>query len=190
VDPGVGGPRRVLAIRSQHFTFLAPDNGVLDSVLHEQQVNEAVEIDVFRSKRFLMASVSHTFHGRDIFAPIAAHLSMGKRLHSFGKTTKLGDVRPPFVRGKMSPVKACILHIDHFGNMITNIFSDGRQDIHTIAVSNALISRWIQTYEDAPDRTPCMIIGSSGLVEIVVKKDHAARLLNADIQSPVTVYWS
>ncbi|MBI3005701.1 MAG: SAM-dependent chlorinase/fluorinase [Ignavibacteriales bacterium] len=192
VDPGVGSQRRILAVRSQHYTFLAPDNGLLDFVLIQTPAKEIVQIDLLKAKRFLPSNVSSTFHGRDILAPIAAYLSSGKKLQSFGKRIKLPGIREPFVNGKKSAVKPCILHIDHFGNIVTNILVAGlsTQDIQTMAVGKALVSRWIHHYDEAPDRTPCFITGSSGLVEIVVKKDNAARLLSASVNSPLTIYWT
>ncbi|MBI4429093.1 MAG: SAM-dependent chlorinase/fluorinase [Ignavibacteriales bacterium] len=192
VDPGVGSRRRILAMRSSQYTFLAPDNGVMDFILQEVPMREILEIDPLKAKKFLPSHISSTFHGRDIFAPIAAYLSTGRKLRTFGKRARVGDVQTLFVNGKSTPVRPCILHIDHFGNIVTNILAEGTntEKIQTVAVGKALVSRWIQHYDEAPDKSPCMIIGSSGLVEIVVKKDHAARLLNASVNSPVMVYWS
>ena len=178
-------------MRSPLYTFVAPDNGVLSFVMNETRIREIFEIDVLKAGKFLSPNISPTFHGRDIFAPIAAYLSLGKKLQSFGKRIRPSDVQTPFVKDKASTVKPCILHVDHFGNIITNVLDEGGnlQGIQTVAVGKALVSRWIRNYDEAPDRTPCLIVGSSGLMEITVKKDHAARLLSASVNSPLTVYW-
>jgi len=191
VDPGVGTERKILAAKSSGYVFLAPDNGLLNFVLSGEKKPEVREVEIQRSKLFHLENVSTTFHGRDIFAPIAALISKSGTISMLGRKLKHDLLSSPFVKGKSDPQKPAILHIDHFGNVVTNIQVKAHeaQGIRMMSVGNSLVSRWIRNYEEAPDRTPCMIIGSSGLVEVVVKKDNAAKLLNATIHTPLSVYW-
>jgi hypothetical protein len=190
VDPGVGSRRKIIAVKSGKHVFLAPDNGLLNLVLSDQKIIEAVEIDLIKAKRFVSPEVSSTFHGRDIFAPLAAHLSLGRRIQSFGERVRLDHIPSPLVSAKSGTSKPLVIHVDHFGNLVSNISGTLAKEIQTLAVGKALVNRWTQNYDDAPGKTPCMIVGSGGLIEIVVKKDHAAKLLGATVGMPVTIYWA
>jgi len=190
VDPGVGSKRKIIAVKSAKHIFLAPDNGLLDLVLSDQKIVEAVQVDPVKTKDFILQEVSSTFHGRDIFAPLAAHLSLGKKIQSFGDKVRLDHIPSSLVSAKSGTSKPQVIHVDHFGNLVSNISGTLAKEIQTLAVGKALVNRWTQNYDDAPDKTPCMIVGSGGLIEIVVKKDHAAKLLGAAVGMPVTIYWS
>ena len=102
-------------------------------------------------------------------------------------------VHSPFVHGLENVTNAAVLHVDRFGNIITNIRMDdwaiAEKKIKAVAVGSNLISRWARTYSDAPENTPCLLIGSSGLVEISVKLKSAAALLTASVGMPIRVYW-
>ena len=190
VDPGVGSKRKIIAVKSDKHVFLAPDNGLLNIVLSDRKIVEAVHVDPVKTKDLILQDVSPTFHGRDIFAPLAAHISLGRRIQSFGEKFRLDHIPSPFVNAKGGTSKPLVIHVDHFGNLVSNISGALANEIHTLAVGKALVNRWTQNYDDAPDKTPCMIVGSGGLIEIVVKKDHAAKLLGASVGMPVTIYWS
>ena len=163
---------------------------MLDLVLSDQKIVEAVHVDPVKTEDFVLREVSSTFHGRDIFAPLAAHLSLGKRVQSFGKKIRIANTPSVLVQARSGTSKPLVVHVDHFGNLVTNISGVLAKEIQTLAVGKALVNRWTQNYDDAPDKTPCMIVGSGGLIEIVVKKDHAAKLLGAAVGMPVTIYWS
>ncbi len=190
VDPGVGSRRKIIAVKSTNHVFLAPDNGLLNLVLSHQKIVEVVQVDPLKTKDFILQEVSSTFHGRDIFAPLAAHLSLGRRIQSFGERVRLDHIPSSFVNAKSGTSKPLVIHVDHFGNLVSNISGTLANAIQMLAVGKALVNRWTQNYDDAPDKTPCMIVGSGGLIEIVVKKDHAAKLLGAAVGMPVTIYWS
>jgi S-adenosylmethionine hydrolase len=87
----------------------------------------------------------------------------------------------------------CVLHIDNFGNIITNLQSfeveKSMKAIQTISIGSNMVSKWIRFYDEAPDNTPCLIVGSSGLVEISAKNNSAAHLLRASLDSKLKVYW-
>ena len=193
VDPGVGSARRILGVRTPRGTFLAPDNLLLDFILAEESVIEAVE--VFQKKSpFTLSRISSTFHGRDIFAPVAAHLSNGRKLTQVGKTIAIHRPRSPFVRvGGEKAAAGTVLHIDRFGNIVTNLRAESYEEASTavkeVAIGGRPIRRWSATYAEAPAGTPCCILGSSGLVEISVRNDSAARRLKARIGNSLTIRW-
>jgi S-adenosylmethionine hydrolase len=195
VDPGVGSARRILAVATKTYTFLGPDNGVLDFVLSDERSHTAVEISHqdAEKKSLFLPHVSSTFHGRDIFAPLAAHLSRGVKLTSVGKLVELGDLAPLFVNREAKGTKPSIVHIDRFGNIVTNIVGENpeslRDSISGVQVRRKRITRWIHSYGEAPAGTPCLIVGSSGLVEIVVNAGSAAELFHADLNMPIQILW-
>jgi S-adenosylmethionine hydrolase len=193
VDPGVGSKRNIVCLKTGSHTFIAPDNGLLNFVLSGEKFVRVFEINEKKAAKYLPGSVSSTFHGRDIMAPIAAHISKGVRPDRIGSAVATGEILPQFVHSKVSAVPPGILHIDHFGNVITNLELSKNYaetgDVQAVSLDRHLVSRWIQFYDEAPDNTPCLIEGSSGLLEITVRNGNAARLLNVSLDSQIKVYW-
>jgi len=193
VDPGVGTPRRIIIIRTARWTFLAPDNGLLDLVSSEEKSNLAVAVDLDRLNQhgLVVPEISSTFHGRDIFAPLAAHIARGRRLTSLGDPIQSPRGAFGFVSEKTPLVPPSILHIDRFGNIITNISGDNRafleRSVRGMGVGRTSITSWAKNYESAPARTPCLIVGSSGLVEISVRNGSAADLLAVDFTTRLRI---
>jgi S-adenosylmethionine hydrolase len=204
VDPGVGTERRAIILRTPSADFVAPDNGVLSYVIQQssskpveenanQQITELeteLEVVALTESRFWRSPVSPTFHGRDIFAPVAALLSLGFPPIDFGEATTSVTMLPP-----PRPYKALdgslvghILHIDSFGNLITNIKSDDlpqtKQTI-TIMVGNQLIHGLSRTY--AEGRGILALIGSSGYLEVSLKGGNVGALLNAEVGNEVRI---
>jgi S-adenosylmethionine hydrolase len=179
VDPGVGSARRpILAEAGGHF-FVAPDNGVLSMIYG------AVEhrVRVISNAKLMLKQVSRTFHGRDIFAPAAAHLAAGIAPARFGK--KIDDyVRAAFVtprkvlRGGWSGV---VLKADHFGNLITNFHIDDFPSVRTgaleLRVGGQRIHRLALTYAETAIGEVFAIVGSSGYIEIAANQASAAKTL-------------
>ena len=185
VDPGVGSARRIIGVRSRLFTFLAPDNGLLDYVLSEEKNVHAIKVKEHGAS--IPTKVSGTFHGRDIFAPIAADLSSGISLSRMGHRIHLPQKPSPFVSSAERGTIGKIIHIDRFGNIITNIrWGEPRNGIG-IAVAGRIVRQWISNYAEAPPNRRCLIIGSSGLVEIVLKEGNAAEFLDLDTASPLKI---
>ncbi len=213
VDPGVGTERRAIILRTPSADFVAPDNGVLSYVLQQcksvkgrltpldfltglinnrQQVElglgmEAVTIT---KPQFWRSPVSPTFHGRDIFAPVAARLSLGFPPIDFGETitsvTMLSLPHP--YQAPDSSLVGHILHIDSFGNLITNIKSDDLPQTKraiTIEVGNQLISGLSRTY--AEGKGLLALIGSSGYLEVSLKGGSACAFLNAEVGNEVKI---
>jgi S-adenosyl-L-methionine hydrolase (adenosine-forming) len=193
VDPGVGSKRRIIMMKTKKYVFIAPDNGLLDFVLYQEKTSTAIEVSQSSLKEYILGDISSTFHGRDLIAPIAAYISNGVPLQQFGKSFSLPEIFSPFATYRTDAVQAYILHIDHYGNIITNIRSleaeKSMKEIQTISIGSNMVAQWIRFYDEAPENTPCLIVGSGGLVEVSVKNNSAARLLNATLDSKLKVYW-
>jgi S-adenosylmethionine hydrolase len=187
VDPGVGTERRAIILRTKEADFVAPDNGVLSYVTRQSSDWEAIAIT---EPRFWRHEVSSTFHGRDIFAPVAARLSLGMPLADFGEAITSVTTLPisqPHQAADGSLV-GHIIHIDGFGNLITDIKSGdlpkGKRAL-TIEVGGQLISGLSHTYAEGSGLLA--LIGSDGYLEIAVKEGSASALLSAEVGDEVRV---
>lgn len=188
VDPGVGGNRRILLLRIASRWFLVPDNGILDFVLGEEPVQSATSIRL-KDSPYILSSISHTFHGRDVFAPIAAYVSLGVTPQELGEMIEPPLPKDAFVT-KRSERRASILHIDHFGNIITDVRpGENRRPKGISFLRKKVIRHWARNYKEAPSGVPFLIVGSSGLLEVSLKNDHAARKLKVRAGMPVNVLW-
>ncbi len=194
IDPGVGTDRRALGVEVAGRTVVCPDNGILSWVLRDHPPTAAVELT---ESRFHLPEVSGTFHGRDIFAPVAAHLSLGVPLGDFGPAAEgLVTLDLPQVVTHPRSIAGQVVYIDRFGNLITNIdrdtingwlsgISDGRVSVQLGSLDITGISR---TYGDVLPRHTVAVIGSSGLLEIGVNQGDAAAQLGMGVGFPVMVY--
>jgi S-adenosylmethionine hydrolase len=187
VDPGVGTARDILLMKTKQHLFVAPDNGLLDLVLWQEQKSDLYTLDV--KSRFVRAAlpkaISATFHARDILAPVCALLASGIGPEQIGRKVIRRSSESPFMSQEDTHGPARILHVDHFGNIITNIMPAARAKSRFpqgIKVGQTSVTRWIQTYTEALPNTPSLIVGSSGLVEIVMNQQSAAArlLMGAD----------
>ena len=183
VDPGVGSERAGLAVRTgTGRIYVAPDNGLLTEVLAREGLAEARLIE--NQDLFLPGEASSTFHGRDIFAPVAAHLAGGTSLDSVGpKAEKL--LRLPRNTATVMPnlAKGLVLFIDHYGNILTNIPGSELAKLKTGQLLNLTIKGkpvpvpFLRTYAEAPDDRPFALVNSDGEFEIAVAKGNAAKKL-------------
>jgi S-adenosylmethionine hydrolase len=185
VDPGVGTTREIIVARTRHHIFLAPQNGILDYVLWSEEVADVTVVQTGSPgvRSMLPPAISNTFHGRDVFAPLSAYLARGMGLKELGKSRSVDWIEPPFVDESNPLAQARILDIDRFGNIITNIAGveyAPPPSVRGIKLGSTRIERWIENYESAPPNVPCLIVGSSGLIEIVMKKKSAAAALKAN----------
>jgi S-adenosyl-L-methionine hydrolase (adenosine-forming) len=180
VDPGVGGVRKPILLVTRNYFFVGPDNGLLTLASGKEEVKEVIELT---KKKFFLPRISTTFHGRDIFAPIAAHLSMGVRPALFGG--KLDSwVSLDFAGAEISgrDLVGQILHIDAFGNLISNI---GEDQLLEFAGGNPFLIRagrrtmrgLRRGYWEAKSGEAIALIGSGGFLEISVREGDAGRLL-------------
>lgn len=190
VDPGVGGGRRAMVVSVDGHYFVAPDNGIVTYVLAGHNEYEAWEIT---ETGYMLPNVSATFHGRDVFAPVAAHITAGKKPEAFGprlsECVRLQDALPTVSADR---VRGRIIHVDRFGNFITNI----RRDDIGIFPERGMLSRirrftivgLSRTFSDRDKGEPVVYVGSSGYVEIGVVQGSAARTIPATIGDEVTVW--
>ncbi|HEX6308581.1 MAG TPA: SAM-dependent chlorinase/fluorinase [Longimicrobiales bacterium] len=176
VDPGVGGARRALALEIEGRRFVAPDNGVTTAALERAPLTRAVEI---RARHLLRDQESATFHGRDVFAPAAAHLAAGVPLEELGPPVADPVLlpTPPLVRTSTA-VTGAVIHVDRFGNLVTNIPA---ADVRGGAVDIAGRSRIpvVRTYADVAVGECAALAGSRGVLEVSVRDGSAAETLGA-----------
>jgi S-adenosylmethionine hydrolase len=193
VDPGVGGTRRPIIANAGQYLFVAPDNGVL-SLVYERE--ERVTVRHITADHYFHQPVSNTFHGRDIFAPVAAYLSKGV------DTAKFGEEITDFVRFAAPKPKAIaanqwkgiVLKTDKFGNLVTNItpkdipqIFDGSSNTFKITVGKTEVTKLCSSYSQGAQGELFAILGSAGFLEISANKGAASRLAGADKGSEVAV---
>jgi S-adenosylmethionine hydrolase len=191
VDPGVGTARRPILVAGDTHYFVAPDNGVL-SAIYDQ--SESLYVWDITSEHYFRQPVSNTFHGRDIFAPVAAWLSKSWQTASFGDAIT-DFVRFAIPKPKVSgnTTKGIVLRVDNFGNLITNLTVEDVPALiapdakFTIRVGNAAVTKIVPTFAQGAAGETFAIIGSSGYIEICVNKGSAARTVGAGRGAEVTV---
>ena len=187
VDPGVGSNRRPILVQAAGHFFVAPDNGVLSMIYAEEEhtVRHATE------ERFFRHPVSQTFHGRDVFAPVAGHLAMGVNPADFGPVIddymRLPVERP--VRTARRGWTGAVLKIDRFGNMITNFRADEFARVHTqdfeVLVGLRAIEKVERNYSAAAPGEIFFIEGSAGYFEIAASQASAAKILGCGVGAPI-----
>ena len=188
VDPGVGSSRNILCAQIARYYFLVPDNGVLKFILGDAALRHCVRVS---NSRFMSEDASDTFHGRDIFAPAAAHLARGVDLKQLGPVTSPDSHAENFIDlhdGHNTKITARVIHIDHFGNLITNIkIPKNRKPLMIARVKSRSISTFARCYEEAGPKRPFMTRGSNGLLEIAIKNGNAAGSLRVRIGERIHV---
>jgi len=191
VDPGVGSERRILATEVEGRVLMAPDNGLLSLAFAETPPQRIINVT---NASYFRHPVSMTFHGRDIFAPVAAHLTLG---------VDLGEMGPPVddyerlesaaARLGEAAIEGAVIHVDRFGNLVSNIsredikaFGGGATDLH-VHIAATQISRIHRTYADVGIGELLAVIGSAGLLEISANRGSAADLLGVGRRTAVRV---
>lgn len=188
VDPGVGSNRRILAIEKTGHIFIAPDNGILTLLLRKNPVDSIVHVE---NSRYFLDPVSQTFHGRDIFAPVGAYISMGTDLKKMGRPVDqkeliLIDLEEPKISDN-DDLSGIIVSIDRFGNLITNIDENTFNNICAahkkkrpeIQVGDYKTMGMSCSYEGVKIDSPLAIMGSRGYLEIAVNCGSAKSYFNA-----------
>lgn len=181
VDPGVGSERRPILVESSGHHFIGPDNGIFRYIL----ADEKARVRHLDQPRYWLPSPSHTFHGRDIFAPCAAHLAAGVKPSRLG--TRISDALCPPVA---VPAESngtwlgAVLHIDRFGNLITNFRASDFSDF-TVTAGKHKIARIASTYAHCAPGELTLIAGSSGFYEISVRNGSAAAITGLKAGAPL-----
>ena len=192
VDPGVGGKRRIIALETQSHRFLAPDNGLLTLVYERERVVESASVE---ERRYFLEKISATFHGRDVFAPVAAHLAQGLDLDKLGaRVSEITRLSWPHPQMERNTLTGEIIYIDHFGNAISNMdaellkstFGDDLLKI-TVDCKGHLIQGLSAYYAQAPPGQPIALIGSAGFLEIALREGSAEKDLGLRRGSSLTL---
>ncbi len=193
VDPGVGSARKPILVVTKNYFFVGPDNGLFTIALKEETVKQVV---LLTNQNFFLSEVSGTFHGRDIFAPVAAYLSSGVKPKSFGPSIKSWhkiSFPGPVMRG--GKLIGEIVHVDAFGNLVSNIprkdflrFSKGRSSL--IRVGRRTILGLKKGYWEGKRDEVIALFGSGGFLEISVREGNAQKFLKIGTGGRVIVYRS
>lgn len=187
VDPGVGTERRPLLVEAGGHYFIAPDNGVLSMIYADSKH----KVRAITNRKYMLPQVSRTFHGRDVFAPAAAHLARGAKPSTFGKlvTDAIHLATTVPTRQARRAWTGAVLHVDCFGNLVTNFhvseFDDVRKGPFEFSVGLQRVARLALTFAECPAGELFAIVGSSGYVEIAVNQGSAAKQLGCGAGAPV-----
>jgi len=190
VDPGVGGRRKNIAAGVDGHLFVGPDNGLFAEII---ACGEGPEIHLIKNPLFMRDVVSDTFHGRDVFAPCAAHLSIGAELSGIGPLVKhLSRLDYPKITHSGNVLEGEVLTVDTFGNLITNIprrdfvAFTGSKNVEIIFCAERFDS--VRThYGEVDNGQPLVLFGSSGFLEISMNEGNAAEYFMAGSHAPVLV---
>ena len=189
IDPGVGSRRKAIAVQTSNGVFVGPDNGVLSWALAKEKIRA---IHALENEAYFLQPVSRTFHGRDVFAPVAAHLSRGVPIQKFGPALKdfvrLDWPKPRVRRGGF---EGEVVYIDRFGNAITNLESglleiSGRASCEIHARRRRLCPLKA-FYQAVAPKAPVALVGSSGFLEISVNGGSAAQALGVKVGTRVVL---
>jgi S-adenosyl-L-methionine hydrolase (adenosine-forming) len=179
VDPGVGSTRRAIIVKANEQFFVGPDNGLFTYIYDRESEHHVFHVT---AEKYFRRDPSSTFHGRDIFAPVAAALSNGVKPRKFGPrisdAIRLDIPLEPEVLPN-GDVRGRVINVDHFGNCVTNITRELLKPNATLVVNRKTIREFRDFYGEAPSGTPFAIWGSAGFLELSVNGGSAAELLQA-----------
>jgi S-adenosylmethionine hydrolase len=192
VDPGVGTDRKIVFAQIGVQRFLAPNNGLLSLVAERMAPSQVIEVT---NPLYFVPAISPTFHGRDILAPVAAHLSLGLNPKRLGDPLESLEMLP-FPRPAVQPgqIAGQVIQIDSFGNLITNITSDEcaavpTPELATVQCKSAQTTGLVHTYGSRPRGSLVAVVGSSGRLELAIVQGNAAATLAATLDEQVIVKW-
>jgi S-adenosylmethionine hydrolase len=189
VDPGVGSHRKAIAVQTAKGAFVGPDNGVLSWALAKEKI---VAIHALENEDYFLQPVSQTFHGRDVFAPVAAQLSRGVPIKKFGPALKdFVRLDWPEPRRQRGGIEGEVVYIDRFGNAITNLESSllrgSDQALCEVYAKRRRVCPLKTFYQGAAPKTPIALVGSSGFLEVAVNGGAAEELLGMRIGTRVVL---
>lgn len=183
VDPGVGSGRRRILLRSGAWHFVAPDNGLLSFILD----TEDCEVYALDDPAFFRDRVSGTFDGRDVFGPAAAHISNGADVLS--SAVRIDD--PVQIETGLAPGSPrAVIHVDRFGNLITNIRGQEIAAIREVEINGIRVRDKREYFDEGPEGGLFLMPGSTGLAEISSNGYSASEMTGAVAGEPITIDWS
>lgn len=191
VDPGVGTQRRPMAARLGEQWYVGPDNGTITLLLEKvEKLAQHCTFYHLDRPQFWLPQVSHVFHGRDIFAPMAAHLANGVKLEQTGSPF-LDPLRLQLPQPQRSPSgwRGQVIHIDHFGNLATNLRVEHleKSDLVTVSLGGVNIHGMVDTFGERPPGSLVALFGSTGNLIVAVVNGSAAERLGIAAGDPVQV---
>jgi len=181
VDPGVGSSRRPIMVMTDNYNFIGPDNGVFSYIYQQQTVNRVVR---FKEEHYFRQPVSNTFHGRDVFASCAAYVSKLVDWRMMGEEVsdpvRFNAPAPVVVSPKQ--IKGTVIHVDRFGNLITNITANELNESMSragvrVKVGNHEAARLLTHFAEANQNELFAYFGSAGFLELAVPRNSAARMV-------------
>ena len=192
VDPGVGSLRKPILIETKNYFFIGPDNGLFTAISEKENVKNVYELT---ERKYWLKKVSQTFHGRDIFAPVAAYLAKGIKPKQFGRKiqneslVKLLTNKPAVKTTKLgvSGYKGIIQYIDHFGNLITNIPNEKLPSTVSGKFKEISFKGPVLSFAKAIPEKLTAIKGSSGYMELFIFKGNAAKFTHANVGNTIEV---
>lgn len=190
IDPGVGSARRAIAIKFENYYFVAPDNGILSYLHPKDKIENAIHLN---NPTYHLHNVSSTFHGRDIFAPVAAHINNGILLDELGKnisSKSLISIPKPYISiNEFGGILGEVLNIDRFGNLITSIEEKHLKSNSDFKIQfgNIRINKISKTFSDAKKGEVVAYIGSSGYLEIGKRDGNLVKEENIDLNDKIKV---
>jgi len=187
VDPGVGSERKPIAVQTANYIFVGPDNGVLSFALANEKIKSIQRLE---NDRYFLKPISHTFHGRDIFAPVAAHLSRGVAIDKLGpKQKEIVQLTWPEPEISKKLIRGEVIYVDRFGNAITNIENaslDSKRRLHVL-IAGKRICAVEPFYQSVPVGKTVAVPGSSGFLEIAINGGSATKSLRLKTGDKLTV---
>ncbi len=202
IDPGVGSQRRIIAVKTLNNHFLiAPDNGLFSLIFEKEEIVECIYI---QEESYFHHPVSETFHGRDIMAPVAAYISKGNNLNSFGPKIQFSSVKsyknPLYIDHNSNKIEGIIQYIDSYGNLTTNIpISEGLQlsnsslkleyknSLTLVTGSKSYTGIFSRFFSEVPKNEIVFIKGSTGYLEVSLNQGSAAELTKLNIGDSLTI---
>lgn len=189
VDPGVGSDRKPILVETRRFFYIGPDNGLLSPSVREDGILRAFEL---KNRDFFRDEVASTFHGRDIFGPVAAHLSLGAEPGGMGQALeKILALDLPRTLPEADGLRGEVVYIDTFGNLVTNIRREELSALDgsafEVTVGNAALTGIRKTYGMVEKGATAALIGSTGYLEVAVNCGSAAEALGARVGDSVSV---
>ena len=177
VDPGVGTDRKALVLYREGHFFVGPDNGLFSEVM------EGAKAFYIHAQKVVTSSISNTFHGRDLFAPVAGMLASGRNYHDFCEEIPIDSLvtcaLSHSIELKSDEIIGEVLFVDHFGNLVTNIQAESLPSSSQLHFKGTVLPM-VQTYAEAKPVCPCFLVNSFGILEIALPMGSAADFLSGE----------
>jgi hypothetical protein len=187
VDPGVGSKRKAILIQTERHYLIGPDNGIFGLLLRKDKVKKVIEL---RNLKHFFGKISPTFHGRDIFAPVAAYLSLGVKPEEFGpESSGLRKLTLPRIKKSKAKIIGQIIHIDNFGNLVSNVTAQDLGPVKKMSVSIKAhtLTKLSRTFAQVKRGELLAYIGSADFLELGLREGSACLKLKARIGDKVEI---